>query len=272
MNRPEARNALSASMLAGMTQAWNQVDSDPDIRVCILTGAGGFFCAGADLKAMTTAHPSDTTRGRDLSVIESLLKGRRLTKPLIAAVEGPAIAGGTEILQAHRHPGGRRERPLRGLRAAVGAVPARRLGGAPGPPDPLHRGCGPAADRTAHQGGRGHGDRPDRARRPGWRGAGQGTGDGRDDRGERPARGAGDPAHHPRDRGDARERRVQDRRRTRAWPCSPARMPRRVRARSPRSARPTSRAAERTGTVRRVACAQMALSRPAQLASRSLRL
>ena len=100
MNRPEARNALSASMLAGMTQAWNQVDSDPDIRVCVLTGAGGFFCAGADLKAMTTAHPSDTTRGRDLSVIESLLKGRRLTKPLIAAVEGPAIAGGTEILQA----------------------------------------------------------------------------------------------------------------------------------------------------------------------------
>jgi len=100
MNRPEARNALSASMLAGMTAAWNQVDSDPDVRVCILTGAGGFFCAGADLKAMTTAHPSDTTRGRDLSVIESLLKGRRLTKPLIAAVEGPAIAGGTEILQA----------------------------------------------------------------------------------------------------------------------------------------------------------------------------
>ena len=100
MNRPEARNALSASMLAGMTAAWNQVDSDPEVRVCILTRAGGFFCAGADLKAMTTAHPSDTTRGRDLSVIESLLKGRRLTKPLIAAVEGPAIAGGTEILQA----------------------------------------------------------------------------------------------------------------------------------------------------------------------------
>ena len=100
MNRPEARNALSATMLAGMTAAWNQVDSDPEVRVCILTGAGGFFCAGADLKAMTTAHPSDTTRGRDLSVIESLLKGRRLTKPLIAAVEGPAIAGGTEILQA----------------------------------------------------------------------------------------------------------------------------------------------------------------------------
>jgi enoyl-CoA hydratase len=100
MNRPEARNALSGPMLAGMTAAWNQVDTDPEIRVCILTGAGGAFCAGADLKAMAESHPGDTARSLDLSVIESLLKGRRLTKPLIAAVEGPAIAGGTEILQA----------------------------------------------------------------------------------------------------------------------------------------------------------------------------
>src|SRR3954467_9717944 len=100
MNRPEAKNALSGPMLAGMTEAWNRVDGDPEIRACILTGAGGAFCAGADLKAMTSSHPGDSARRLDLSVIESLLKGRRLTKPLIAAVEGPAIAGGTEILQA----------------------------------------------------------------------------------------------------------------------------------------------------------------------------
>jgi enoyl-CoA hydratase len=100
MNRPEARNALSGPMLAGMTAAWNTVDEDPDIRVCILTGAGGAFCAGADLKAMSSSHPGDQAASLDLSVVESLLKGRRLTKPLIAAVEGPAIAGGTEILQA----------------------------------------------------------------------------------------------------------------------------------------------------------------------------
>jgi len=102
MNRPEARNALSAPMMALMRQAWDMTDSDPDIRVCVLTGAGGAFCAGADLKAMTSAHPGDRFRAGDLdlSVIEALLKGRRLTKPLIAAVEGPAIAGGTEILQA----------------------------------------------------------------------------------------------------------------------------------------------------------------------------
>jgi enoyl-CoA hydratase len=87
-------------MLAGMSAAWNRVDEDPEIRVCILTGAAGAFCAGADLKAMTESHPGDSARSLDLSVIDSLLKGRRLLKPLIAAVEGPAIAGGTEILQA----------------------------------------------------------------------------------------------------------------------------------------------------------------------------
>jgi len=102
MNRPSARNALSGPMMAIMREAWDRVDDDPQVRVCILTGAGGAFCAGADLKAMTTAHPGDSFRSGalDPSVIEPLLKGRRLTKPLIAAVEGPAIAGGTEILQA----------------------------------------------------------------------------------------------------------------------------------------------------------------------------
>ncbi|HEX3787884.1 MAG TPA: crotonase/enoyl-CoA hydratase family protein [Pseudonocardiaceae bacterium] len=102
MNRPAARNALSAEMMSIMRAAWDEVDSDPEIRVCVLTGAGGAFCAGADLKAMTASHPGDAFASGDwdLSVIDALLKGRRLTKPLIAAVEGPAIAGGTEILQA----------------------------------------------------------------------------------------------------------------------------------------------------------------------------
>jgi enoyl-CoA hydratase len=102
MNRPHARNALSGEMMAIMREAWDRVDRDPGIRVCVLTGAGGAFCAGADLKAMTSTHPGDSfsSGNWDLSVIEPLLKGRRLSKPLIAAVEGAAIAGGTEILQA----------------------------------------------------------------------------------------------------------------------------------------------------------------------------
>jgi enoyl-CoA hydratase len=101
MNRPQVRNALSGPMMALLRQAWDQVDSDSGIRVCVLTGAGGAFCAGADLKAMSRSHPGESAAGSfDPSVIEPLLKGRRLTKPLIAAVEGPAVAGGTEILQA----------------------------------------------------------------------------------------------------------------------------------------------------------------------------
>ena len=102
MNRPEARNALSGEMMAIMREAWDRVDADDEIRACVLTGAGGAFCAGADLKAMTTSHPGDSfaSGGWDLTRIDALLKGRRLTKPLVAAVEGPAIAGGTEILQA----------------------------------------------------------------------------------------------------------------------------------------------------------------------------
>lgn len=101
MNRPEARNALSTEMMAIMEEAWDRVDADPDVRVAILTGAGGYFCAGADLKSMNAKPAGDkfAAGGWDLTRMPALLKGRRLTKPLIAAAEGPAIAGGTEILQ-----------------------------------------------------------------------------------------------------------------------------------------------------------------------------
>jgi enoyl-CoA hydratase len=108
MNRPERRNALSASMMQGLGEAWDEVNANPDIRVAILTGAGGCFCAGADLQGMTQSHPGDSfkeetsesTSGIASGVIKPLLKGFLLDKPLIAAVEGPAVAGGTEILQA----------------------------------------------------------------------------------------------------------------------------------------------------------------------------
>ncbi|WP_326960350.1 crotonase/enoyl-CoA hydratase family protein [Amycolatopsis sp. NBC_01286] len=101
MNRPEARNAITGEMMSIMVDAWDRVDADDTIRSCVLTGAGGAFCAGADLKSMSRNSPSESfSSGRfDPSRIPGLLKGRRLKKPLIAAVEGPAIAGGTEILQ-----------------------------------------------------------------------------------------------------------------------------------------------------------------------------
>ncbi|MCV7314443.1 crotonase/enoyl-CoA hydratase family protein [Mycolicibacillus parakoreensis] len=101
LNRPEARNALSSEMMAIMVEAWDRADTDDDIRSVILTGAGGCFCAGMDLKAMKARPPGESFAdgSYDPSRIDALLKGRRLKKPLIAAVEGPAIAGGTEILQ-----------------------------------------------------------------------------------------------------------------------------------------------------------------------------
>lgn len=56
MNRPERKNAITGEMMAIMVDAWDQVDNDPEIRVAILTGAGGDFCAGADLKKIGRAH------------------------------------------------------------------------------------------------------------------------------------------------------------------------------------------------------------------------
>lgn len=103
MNRPEARNALSGEMLARMGDAWKLLDTDPELRVGVLTGAGGTFCAGADLKAMSGGYAEDPWTARfeqdaDLQW-KALLRHARPCKPIVAAVEGYAIAGGTEILQ-----------------------------------------------------------------------------------------------------------------------------------------------------------------------------
>jgi len=104
LNRPDARNALSGEMIVRMADAWTELDQDDRIRVAIVTGAGGHFCAGADLKAMAGGHPDDEWTPRfaadpDLHW-KGLLRHFQPRKPLIAAVEGYAVAGGTEILQA----------------------------------------------------------------------------------------------------------------------------------------------------------------------------
>ena len=103
MNRPEAKNALSLPMLVGMADAWEEINNNDDIRCAILTGAGGTFCAGMDLKAMGGDQPEKYKARQqhdpDLHW-KALLRHYDVTKPLIAAVEGWAVAGGTEILQA----------------------------------------------------------------------------------------------------------------------------------------------------------------------------
>src|SRR6478735_2066309 len=103
MNRPEARNALSPDMLVGLADGYTYVDETPEIRCAILTGAGGHFSSGADLKAMGRPSESEHVRNRMAETPnlhwKALLRDYRMTKPLIAAVEGYAVAGGTEMLQ-----------------------------------------------------------------------------------------------------------------------------------------------------------------------------
>ena len=107
MNRPKRMNALSGEMLVLLYDAFVEASADDDVRCIILTGAGGNFCSGMDLRAAAgdadDGEPVVDTKARmaedpDLHW-KALLRHYRPTKPLIAAVEGVAIAGGTELLQ-----------------------------------------------------------------------------------------------------------------------------------------------------------------------------
>jgi len=103
LNRPEAKNAFSPSMLVGAADAWKMLDEDDDLRVGILTGAGGDFCSGMDLKALSKGvEPDDAQRMSDDPDLhwKALLRHSRPGKPIVAAIEGYCVAGGTEILQA----------------------------------------------------------------------------------------------------------------------------------------------------------------------------
>lgn len=108
MNRPEVKNAINPEMLCRFADAWDLVDGDDDIRVAILTGTQGVYCAGADLDRlvqvmMGVKPPENEYEERckdDLSVVyRGLLREYQLKTPIIAAIEGPCIAGGVEMLQ-----------------------------------------------------------------------------------------------------------------------------------------------------------------------------
>lgn len=110
MNRPAVRNAINAEMLCRLADAWQDINDDPAVRVAILTGAGDeAFCAGADLDRLVRMMqglrpPEDEFDHRikdDYSIIyKGLLRNFEVCKPIIAAVKGFCVAGGTEILQA----------------------------------------------------------------------------------------------------------------------------------------------------------------------------
>src|SRR3546814_14463866 len=95
MNRPEAKNAVTEAVAKAIAAAVDELDSDDDLRVGVLTGAGGSFCAGMDLKGFLRGE-TPVVEGRGLAGLT--LQPPR--KPFIAAVEGWALAGGFEILLA----------------------------------------------------------------------------------------------------------------------------------------------------------------------------
>ncbi len=94
INRPEARNAVDYTTAQELANAFRRFDADESLSVAILTGTGGFFCAGADLKAVATGRGNRVTAEGDgpLGCTRMLL-----SKPVIAAVEGYAVAGGLEL-------------------------------------------------------------------------------------------------------------------------------------------------------------------------------
>jgi enoyl-CoA hydratase len=95
IDRPEVRNAVNAAVAQGIGDALDELDADPGLSVGVLTGAGGFFCAGMDLGAFVRGEP---VHHPDRGFAGITRRGPR--KPIIAAIEGFALAGGLEVALA----------------------------------------------------------------------------------------------------------------------------------------------------------------------------
>jgi enoyl-CoA hydratase len=109
INRPEARNAMDMEHFFGLRQAWERFDADDDAYVAIVTGVGQDFCVGADLKTYIpqitklakTLEAGETTEVGGYRLddgVKAVLRGTKIYKPIIAAVNGNCVAGGMEML------------------------------------------------------------------------------------------------------------------------------------------------------------------------------
>ncbi len=94
IDRPEVRNAVDRATAAALAEAFRAFDADESLSVAVLTGAGGTFCAGADLKAISRGEPNRVEPDGDGPMGPTRLL---LHKPVIAAIEGHAVAGGLEL-------------------------------------------------------------------------------------------------------------------------------------------------------------------------------
>lgn len=94
IDRPEVRNAVDRPTAAALAEAFRRFDAAPELSVAVLTGAGGTFCAGADLKGIAEGRGNRVSLDGDGPMGPTRM---RLSKPVIAAVEGYAVAGGLEL-------------------------------------------------------------------------------------------------------------------------------------------------------------------------------
>jgi 2-(1,2-epoxy-1,2-dihydrophenyl)acetyl-CoA isomerase len=107
MNRPDRRNAMSEAMMAAMDRVLREVETDDAVGCVVLTGTGGAFCAGGDVKAMTERPAADRGRTMDAAIHRQRLRQRatsgrlwQMPKPTIAAIGGPAAGAGLSLALA----------------------------------------------------------------------------------------------------------------------------------------------------------------------------
>ena len=94
INRPDVRNAVNGAVAAALAEAFRAFEENDDAKVAVLAGDGGTFCAGADLRAMGTRDANRVTSDGDGPMGPTLMT---LRKPVIAAIDGYAVAGGMEL-------------------------------------------------------------------------------------------------------------------------------------------------------------------------------
>ncbi len=102
LNRPEKKNALNDSMIAGLKRSLLKLDANDDLRAIVVTGAGADFCSGADLSALQRISESSIAENREdaASLMELFSLIRKVSVPVIAAVRGRALAGGCGLATA----------------------------------------------------------------------------------------------------------------------------------------------------------------------------
>ena len=102
LNRPEKRNALNESLIAGLKSKLNQASDEAAVRVVVISGAGADFCSGADLAALQKISEASVAENAEdaRSLMELFVLMRQLSLPIIAAVHGKALAGGCGLASA----------------------------------------------------------------------------------------------------------------------------------------------------------------------------